>query len=174
MFCDRRGWYVPTGGISKREGLGILTGFPLAVWQSKLSPAGRKAMSQNLMAQNAFLIRWPPPVSKAKTYRRPSPSSNMLGPLALRPAGDSKIANDVSARETLIKYPTPPSLLANNRRSRDGCPQRGFSCSPCPPLTSDTGRALGFTRPRDVRLGGSASSSVPILLPKPRALIDNG
>jgi len=89
--------------------LGILTGFPLAVWQSKLSPAGRKAMSQNLMAQNVFLIRWPPPVSKAKTYRRPSPSSDMLGPLALRPAGDSKIANDVSARETLIKYPTPPS-----------------------------------------------------------------
>ncbi|PKM44985.1 MAG: hypothetical protein CVV03_07040, partial [Firmicutes bacterium HGW-Firmicutes-8] len=34
-----------------RSGLGILTGFPLAVWQSKLPPAGRNAMSQNLMAQ---------------------------------------------------------------------------------------------------------------------------
>ena len=36
----------------------------------------------------------------------------MLGPLALRPAGGSKIANDVSARETLIKYPTPPILVS--------------------------------------------------------------
>jgi len=90
--------------------LGILTGFPLAVWQSKLPPAGRKAMFQNLMAQIAFLIRWPPHVSKAETYRRPSPSSDMLEPFALRPAGGSKIANDVSARETLIKYPTPPSF----------------------------------------------------------------
>ncbi|PKM41744.1 MAG: hypothetical protein CVV03_11720 [Firmicutes bacterium HGW-Firmicutes-8] len=46
--------------------MGILTGFPLAAWQSKLPPAGRKAMFQNLMAQIAFLIRWPPPVSKSK------------------------------------------------------------------------------------------------------------
>ena len=103
---DRRGWGVPPGGMSRREGLGILTGFPLAVWQSKLPPAGRNAMSQNLMAQIAFLIRWPPPVLKAKTYRRPSPSSDMLGPPALRPAVGSKIANDGSAREPLIKYPT--------------------------------------------------------------------
>ena len=36
----------------------------------------------------------------------------------------------------------------------EGCPQRVFSCSPCPPLTSDTGRALGFTRPSDVRVAG--------------------
>jgi len=69
-------------------------------------------MSQNLKAQIAFLTRWPPPVSKAETYRRPSPSSDMLGPLALRPAGGGKIANDGSARETLIKYPTPPILVS--------------------------------------------------------------
>ena|GEM_PF-5822251 len=66
FWHDRRGWWVPPGGMSKREGLGILTGFPLAVWQSKLPTAGRNAMSQNLMAQNAFLTRWPPPVSKSK------------------------------------------------------------------------------------------------------------
>ncbi|PKM42112.1 MAG: hypothetical protein CVV03_10560 [Firmicutes bacterium HGW-Firmicutes-8] len=65
MGDDRRGRCVPSGGMSEQEGLGILTGFPLAVWQSKPPPAGRNAMSQNLMAQIAFLIRWPPPVSKS-------------------------------------------------------------------------------------------------------------
>ncbi|PKM42452.1 MAG: hypothetical protein CVV03_09835 [Firmicutes bacterium HGW-Firmicutes-8] len=54
------------GLIDKPQGLGILTGFPLAVEQSKLPTAGRNAMSQNLMAQNAFLISWPPPVSKSR------------------------------------------------------------------------------------------------------------
>jgi len=31
---------------------------------------------------------------------------------------------------------------------------RVFSCSPCPPLTEDIGRALGFTRPSDIRVAG--------------------
>gem|GEM_PF-3559886 len=36
----------------------------------------------------------------------------------------------------------------------DGCSQRVFSCSPCPPLTSEPGGALGFTRPSAVRGAG--------------------
>ena len=36
----------------------------------------------------------------------------------------------------------------------DGCSQRRFSCSHCAPLTEETGGALGFTRPRDVRVPG--------------------
>ncbi|PKM39509.1 MAG: hypothetical protein CVV03_12620, partial [Firmicutes bacterium HGW-Firmicutes-8] len=33
----------------------------------------------------------------------------------------SKIANDVSARETLIKYPTPPSLLVRPPEHTSPC-----------------------------------------------------